>query len=101
MTKHSQDPEPDSKIVAHIGHVPEGVHLESIHLHRLERDARRRNLKWVAVIVVLSLLAVGLVLVLTDFWVDFETYAPGYEPKDQSRQQYMEQLKRDRQKEAP
>ena len=101
MTEPRQDPEPDSKIMAHIGHVREDAHLEDIHLHRLERDERRRSVKWLALIVVLSLLAAGLALWLSGFWVDFETYDPGYEPKDQSRQQYMEQVERDRPKEAP
>lgn len=96
-----RDQEQGARIVAHVGHVREEAHLEDIHLHRLERDERRRNLKWMAVIVVLSLLATGLALWLSHAWVDFKTYAPGYEPKDQSRQQQMEQFDRDRQKEGP
>jgi hypothetical protein len=101
MTEPTQGPERDSKRVAHIGHVRDDAHLEDIHQHRLEREERRRNLKWMAIVVVLSFLAVGFALLFTNFWVAFETYVPGYEPKDQSRQQHFEQGERGRPKEAP
>lgn len=92
---------PHPMSVALVASLSKVVAIEDIHLRRFESEERRRNLKWVAVIVVLSLLAAGLALLFTDFWVDFETYVPGYEPKDQARQQYLEQLERDRQKKGP
>jgi len=101
MAEPNQDPEHDSRIVAHIGHIPENVRLEDSHFHRLQRDRRWRNVKWMAITVVLALLAVALVLLFSGMWKEFQTYAPGYEPKDQSRQQYLEQTEPGRQKEAP
>lgn len=101
MTEPDHDPERDSTRVVHIGHVRDEAHLEDIHRQRLEREERRRNLKWMAIIAVLSLLAVGVALLFADFWVAFETYVPGYEPKDQSRQQHLEQVEQGRPKEAP
>jgi hypothetical protein len=101
MTEPDQDPERDARKVVHIGHVRDEARLEDIHRQRLEREERRRNLKWMAIIVVLSVLAVGVVLVLAHFWVALETHVPGYEPKDQSREQHLEQVERGRPKEAP
>lgn len=101
MTDHDRNPESDERIVAHVGHVPEDVHLEDIHQHRLEREERRRNLKWMMIAVILSLLAAVFVLFASGLWNKFQAYAPGYEPKDQSRQQHLEQIESGRQKEAP
>ena len=101
MKDHDRNPESDERVVAHVGHVPEDAHLEDIHQHRLEREERRRNLKWMVISVILSLVAAGFALFASDFWNKFQTYAPGYEPKDQSRQQRLEQIESGQQKEAP
>jgi CBS domain-containing protein len=96
-TEHIPQPMP----VALVASLSRVVAMEDIHLHRLQRDERRQTLKWVAIIGVLSLLAVGLALLASNVWVGLETTAPRYEPKDQSRQQHLEQLERDRKKKGP
>lgn len=101
MTEPGQNPERDSPRAAHIGHVRDEAHLDDIHRQRLKREARRRNLKWMTIIVVLSLLAAGGALLFAHFWVALGTHAPGHEPKDQSRQQHLEQVERGRPKEVP
>ncbi len=94
-------PIPHPMPVTRVAPLSKVVAMENIHLRLLQREERRRRVKWMAIIVVLSLLAVGGALVLANFWVALETYVPGYEPKDQSRQQYLEHEERGRPKEAP
>ncbi len=102
MTEPNQDPDRDSRIVAHIGHVLEEVHLEAIHRKRLRRERLRRNLKWMAIMLALSLLAAVFAMLVVYWGSVFRAYNPQhYEPKDQSRQQHLEQPERDRQKEGP
>lgn len=101
MTTTDHDPDRDSRRMVHVGHVRDEAHLEDIHRERLEREERWRNLKWMAIIIALSLLGVGVALLFADFWVALETHVPGYEPKDQSRQQHLEEVDQGRPKEAP
>lgn len=102
MTEPNQDPDRDSRIVAHIGHVPENVHMEDIHRKHLRRERLRRNLKWMAIMLALSLLAAVFAMFAVYWGSAFRAYNPQYyEPKDQSREQHLEQSERGRQKEGP
>jgi CBS domain-containing protein len=62
----------------------------------------RHTRRWMAIMLALSLLAVAFALLVVYWESAFQAYNPQhYEPKDQLRQQYLEQSERDRQKEGP
>jgi CBS domain-containing protein len=62
----------------------------------------RHRRRWMAIMLALSLLAAAFALFVVYWGIAFRAYNPQhYEPKDQSRQQYLEQTERDRQKEGP
>ncbi|MBI3809398.1 MAG: CBS domain-containing protein [Nitrospirae bacterium] len=62
----------------------------------------RHKRRWMAIMLALSLLAAAFAMLVVYWGSAFWAYNPQYyEPKDLSRQQYLEQLERDRQKEGP
>ena len=60
------------------------------------------NLRWMAIMLALMLLSAALAVLIVYWENAFRAYNPQhYEPKDQSREQQLEQPERDRQKEGP